>query len=147
MKVYLDLCCLKRPFDDTAQPRVRIEADAVLAILGASPERFDFVRAPTAQDLENDFNPMPARAGRVREWLEMRPPQVLPSEDLAKRTGQLVDRGFKPFDALHLASAELAGSDVLLTCDDRFLRTAQREARGLKVRVLDPVEFVREIFP
>ena len=32
-KIYLDVCCLNRPFDDQSQPRIRLEAQAVLAIL------------------------------------------------------------------------------------------------------------------
>ncbi len=28
--VYLDACCINRPFDDQSQPRVRLEAEAVL---------------------------------------------------------------------------------------------------------------------
>jgi hypothetical protein len=35
MRLYLDICCLKRPFDDQAQPRVRIETEAVLGLLAA----------------------------------------------------------------------------------------------------------------
>jgi len=31
--VYLDLCCLNRPFDDQHQPRVRLEAEAVLGLI------------------------------------------------------------------------------------------------------------------
>jgi hypothetical protein len=33
MKLYLDVCCLNRPFDDQSQNRVRLEAEAVLSIL------------------------------------------------------------------------------------------------------------------
>lgn len=33
MKVYLDACCLNRPFDDQSQPRVRLEAEAISLIL------------------------------------------------------------------------------------------------------------------
>ncbi len=33
MKVYLDVCCLNRPFDDQSQDRVHLEAEAVLAII------------------------------------------------------------------------------------------------------------------
>jgi hypothetical protein len=32
-KVYLDVCCLNRPFDDQQQDRVHLEAEAVLLIL------------------------------------------------------------------------------------------------------------------
>ncbi len=33
MRVYLDCCGLQRPFDDRSQPRIAVEAEAVLAIL------------------------------------------------------------------------------------------------------------------
>lgn len=33
MKIYLDMCCLSRPCDDQSQPRIRVETEAVLAIL------------------------------------------------------------------------------------------------------------------
>ncbi len=32
-KVYLDACCLNRPFDDQTQDRIHLEAEAVLLIL------------------------------------------------------------------------------------------------------------------
>lgn len=32
--VQLDACCLNRPFDDQTQDRIRLEAEAVLLILG-----------------------------------------------------------------------------------------------------------------
>ena len=34
MRVYLDACSLQRPMDDRSQPRVNLEAEAVLTILG-----------------------------------------------------------------------------------------------------------------
>jgi predicted nucleic acid-binding protein len=33
MKVYLDVCCLNRPFDNTTALRIAIEAAAVLNLL------------------------------------------------------------------------------------------------------------------
>ncbi|MDF2439948.1 MAG: hypothetical protein JWN98_932 [Abditibacteriota bacterium] len=33
MKIYLDVCCLKRPFDDQGQDRIHLESEAVLLIL------------------------------------------------------------------------------------------------------------------
>ena len=32
-KIYVDTCCLNRPFDDTTQDKVRIESEAILTIL------------------------------------------------------------------------------------------------------------------
>ncbi len=33
MKIYLDTCCLNRPFDDQSQERIRLETEAVMIIL------------------------------------------------------------------------------------------------------------------
>jgi hypothetical protein len=145
MRVYLDLCCLKRPFDDPSQPRIHLESEAVLARLGAPPERVLFLHA-LAQDLENAQNPIPTRAARVREWLATVAVADLPDAAVLERTTELVELGFRSFDAFHLASAELSGADVLATCDDQFLALARRSAATTKVRVVNPVELVREVF-
>ena len=33
MLVYLDTCCLNRPYDDQSQPRIQLESAAVLSIM------------------------------------------------------------------------------------------------------------------
>ena len=33
MKVYLDACCLNRPYDDQTQDRIHLESEAVLTVL------------------------------------------------------------------------------------------------------------------
>ena len=33
MRIYMDVCCLGRPFDDLTQSRVYLEAEAVLSII------------------------------------------------------------------------------------------------------------------
>ena len=32
-KIYLDVCCLNRPFDDWTQERIRLEGEAILSIM------------------------------------------------------------------------------------------------------------------
>jgi hypothetical protein len=32
MKIYLDVCCLNRPYDDQTQDRIHLESEAVIAI-------------------------------------------------------------------------------------------------------------------
>jgi len=49
----------------------------------------------------------------------------------------------KPFDALHLASAEYSNADVLLTTDKKFLnRAAESDS---KIRVANPVQWLMEV--
>lgn len=145
MKLYLDICCLKRPFDDQAQPRIRIETESVLGLLGADPSRVVFVRS-AAHDLENDQNPLTWRAERVWAWLAERP-LVEPEPGLEARTAELMANGFRGFDALHLACAEDAGVDIFVTCDDRLLAAARRSGGVLRVRVAELTDVAREVLP
>lgn len=140
----MDMCCLKRPFDDQSHPRIRLESEAVLALLGADAEKVEFVRAP-ALELENDQNPVAQRAARVRLWFESLAVANPPGESLDSRTKELIALGFKNFDALHVASAELLGAETLCTCDDRFLAAAKRHTTELKLRVVNPVDLAQEI--
>ena len=61
MRIYLDMCCLKRPFDDQSQPRIRLETEAVLSLLAAESATVDFIRS-AALRLENRQNPIILRA-------------------------------------------------------------------------------------
>lgn len=144
VRAYLDICALKRPFDDQTQARIRLEADAVLELLAATAERVTFVHA-VAQDLENAQNPLTWRAARVADWLTALPRVDANADNLARRTQELMALGFRNFDAFHVACAELANADVLATTDDRLLTLSQRHAGLLAVRVIDVVTLAQEV--
>ncbi|HUY33380.1 MAG TPA: hypothetical protein VMV69_11585 [Pirellulales bacterium] len=40
MRVYFDICCLKRPFDDQTQTRIHLESEALLSALQFAEELF-----------------------------------------------------------------------------------------------------------
>ncbi len=144
MRVYLDICCLMRPFDGLSQERVRLESEAVLAILGAPPAAVELVRS-LAHRLENSLNPVAWRAARVAMWLAERPTSEIDDSALAPRVGALLAAGFKSFDALQLASAEHSESHTFVTVDDRLLAAASRQAASLRCAVREPVSFAREV--
>ena len=144
MRLYLDICCLKRPFDDQAQPRIRIETEAVLGLLAGDASQVTFVRS-VAHDLENEQNPLAWRAQRVRAWLAERPLVDPKAVALRVRTAELMASGLRGFDALHLACAEAAVVDVFVTCDDRLLAAAQRLGSRINVRVGELTTVAREV--
>ena len=143
MLLYLDMCCLKRPFDDLSQPRIRLESEAVLSLLAAESNSLQFMRS-LALWLENEQNPLPSRAAKVRLWLG-RPHVTAGAAALADRVGEITDLGLKMFDALHAASAEAAGADALATCDDRLLAAARRAGSLIRVRVVGVLELAAEV--
>lgn len=70
---------------------------------------------------------------------------VIEINDIIEQRARLfVERGIKPLDALHLASAETAEVDYLCTCDDRFLKKAQQRS-DLAIKVVSPVTLIEEL--
>ena len=65
---------------------------------------------------------------------------------IEKRALELKKMGFKPFDALHVACAEKARADILLTTDDNLLSKAAQNKKTLKVKVENPLRWVMEVF-
>lgn len=144
MRVYLDLCCLKRPFDLQEQPLVRLQTEAILSILALPSGTVELLRSE-ALVLENSLNPNHSRREAVSTWLFEEACQVLAERELSSRIKELQGKGFKSFDALHLASAELAKAATLLTVDLPLLKLAARVASELRVAVRDPIQFIEEI--
>jgi predicted nucleic acid-binding protein len=68
------------------------------------------------------------------------------NEDIRNRAKELERRGFKAFDALHVACAEDGEVDCFCTCDDRLLKKSRRQT-DLLVKVVSPLELANEISP
>ena len=147
MRLYLDACCFNRLFDDPGIDRNHLEAEAVVAIL-SHIQRGDWLLVGSSV-LDEEL-----RAGRD----DMRRQAVLgmaaagvESIDVSQaeydRSMVLVQLGFRRMDALHIACAESAVCDVLLTTDDQFLRKAGKHARRLRLEVRNPVDWLLEQKP
>lgn len=67
------------------------------------------------------------------------------NSEITQRGIELEQLGFRSMDALHLASAEVAGVDVLLTCDDRLLKRTKRHSKQLNIQVKNPIYFTMEM--
>ncbi|MEH1934680.1 MAG: PIN domain-containing protein [Nostoc sp.] len=70
---------------------------------------------------------------------------MLPTEQVKSHARELNELGFKNYDALHIACAEVGNADILLTTDDRMLRLATRCRNLLQVRVENPLHWVIEV--
>ena len=75
MRVYLDLCALKRPYDKPVQERILLEALAVAAIKAFEHRRLDLISS-TALELENEKNPQEDRRVEVADVLRSIPTTV-----------------------------------------------------------------------
>jgi len=144
-KVYLDTCCLNRPFDDQTQMRVRLEAESVLAIL-TRIENGDWVwiGSEVLKD-EIEQTPDAQRLSRVKLLSGFIQESVQIGEKEINRAMKLQKEGFQVFDSLHIACAESAQVDVFLSTDDRLLKLAKRLSKRLNVRIENHLAWVEEI--
>jgi len=105
MKIYLDCCSLQRPFDDKSQPRIAVEAEAVLVILSLCESNhlelissdallFEISRIPNHDRKEDAF----AILKIAKETLGL-------SNEIEIVARSFENMGLKTLDALHLAFA------------------------------------------
>jgi len=142
MKIYLDMCALKRPFDDQSQGRISMETHAVVRILSALTSRVVVLCNSAALEFENGLNPNQTRKERIRVLLSGLGPVRPASEATFSRAAVLTVSGLKDIDALHLAFAETQKAQYFITCDDEIVRKSSGIA--LRVKVVNPVRFVEE---
>jgi predicted nucleic acid-binding protein len=140
MRIYLNTSALSRPFDDLRVPRIRLEAEAVAALVAA-------VEAGDAELVSSGYllfevgqHPDPDRANRIGAPLELAKTVVKLSPRVVSRARELERFGLRGLDALHIACAEVGLVDLLVTTDDRMLRRARRAGAELAVRVVSPLD-------
>lgn len=143
MRLYVDLNCFNRPFDDQEQDRVRVETAAVFTILRRISEGTDTLVWSWALSFENSQHPKQDRREEIAQWEKVAVFNVSLDAPLRTRARVIAANGITPLDAIHLASAEFGSAEVLITCDDNFLRRAQR--LQLALRVLNPVAYLAEV--
>ena len=141
MLLYLDLNCFNRPFDNQSQSRIAEETAAVLEVLQRIVDGTDRLAWSEILAYENSRSPLADRRQEIGTWAD-RSALVVPVDDtVTARARELNARGLHPLDAAHVASAERAGCEVFLTCDDRLLRRANRTPTSL--RLLTPVQYLQ----
>jgi len=139
----MDGCCLNRPFDDQSQDRIRIESEAVLAILNRC--LYDWVLVGSeAIDYEISKVPDDERKTGVKVLAAISRDRVTVDESILRRASELENIRLKALDALHLACAEKS-AEVMLTTDDEIVKKVMANNSIVKVRVENPVRWLMEV--
>lgn len=134
----MNTSALNRPFDDQAIERVRLEAEAVSSLVSAIEEgRLELVGSDYL-DFEVSQNPDLERARRVGSILRICHDRVRMSAEVAARARDLEQAGLRGLDALHVAAAEAAHADLLVTTDDRMIRRVTRAGSLVALRLVRP---------
>ncbi len=145
-KIYLDVCCLNRPFDDWTQERIRLEGEAILSIMqrirtgewklvSSEAIRVELEKMRNLDKLEN-----------ILKLLELAAITINIDEDVDFRSQQLENLGFGLYDSFHIACAEVAQADILLSTDDRLLKNSVRHQGLLKISLNNPVTWLMNTY-
>lgn len=143
MKIYLDNCCLNRPFDDQSNLRIRLESEAIKMILLLceqsewhlmSSKVIEFEIANTTD--KGRKKELEAVNGLASIFIEI-------NESIIIRAKEFESLGLQAFDAMHLACSE-NGANVLLTTDDKFLKRALK-IKDLKTIVSNPIKWMEGV--
>jgi len=145
-KIYLDACCFNRPFDDQSQIRIFFETDIIKAILDKC-QSGDWILI-NSDALRKELNQVESKiqSEYITKLLKISRIKVKMNKSIEARAKNLIQIfGFTLYDALHIASAETATTDVFLTTDDILFKKAQRDPQKIKVMINKPVQWIVEI--
>ena len=141
--IYMDCCCLNRPNDDQTQDKIRIESEAILAILskccynswkliGSDVLKYEIIKTPEINKMNKTLN----LYSIAKENIEI-------NNEIMERAKELQKYGLKLIDSLHFASAEYAKVNVLLTVDKDFMNSSKKIESTLKVE--NPIIWFMEV--
>lgn len=82
----------------------------------------------------------------IRELLKLVNYQIILNEQIDKSSQELEKLGFSLYDSFHVACAESAKIDILLTTDDRLLKKAIKYSNILQVKLENPVIWLMNNF-
>ena len=144
LKVYMDVCCLNRPFDDQSQDKVRFETEAVISILRRCSDdvRWELIGSDIII-LESSKNQDLNKRQKVMLLHGSVSLKVKYNSIIKARAAEFRKHNVKLFDSLHLASAEYVEADIFLTTDAQLIKASART--DVKIRINNPLDFYMEV--
>jgi len=139
--VYLDTCCYSRLFDVTDQIDMIKEAGRIRYIIrNRFSGRYRFIGSDVVitEIRQNPDN----KERRITERLynKIISGKVATTEQSISRARELQLKGLKEMDSFHLALAEAAVADYLLTVDKDFIKKCSQR-NFTTVKVINPIGF------
>ena len=145
MKIYLDVCCLNRPFDDQTQDRIHLETEAIVIILKyVELGKFMLINSD-AIFYEISKIPNLERKEKVLSLISKAQMYIEFNQKILDRAKEIQKLGIKSYDVLHVACAEEAKSDIFLTTDDNLLKKLKKNKLKIKVKADNPLNWIIEV--
>jgi len=141
IRIYLDVCCFNRPFDDQTKVRIKLETEAKLEIQEKIRSgMFDLVWSYIL-DYENSKNPYEERKLQIEGWKRYSVQDIEETSEIIELSKKLSHFGLKKLDSLHIACATVLKCMYFITTDDKILA---RRAVIKEIEIIDPFGFIKE---
>lgn len=144
MRMYLDNCCLQRPLDNQTHPRIRVETEAVFAVLAAVQAKELALLDSEALRYEISCIPDETRRTEALALLSLASEHLQITDAIEALALTFEQMGLSAMDAIHLALASAAKADYFCTCDDKLFRKSSA-IPGLNCKVINLLSLIPEI--
>jgi len=137
-KIYLDICCFNRPYDEQSQLKIEIETKAKLFIQQLVVERKIDMVWSYILDYENSRSHFRQRQNAIQKWQSLAVEDIDETQEILLLSSYIQKTGIKNVDSLHIACAVCANCDYFISVDRRLLKY-----RNDGIVLCDPIEFLR----
>lgn len=141
MKVYLDLCCFNRPFDDQRQYIVYLETEAKMFIQRMIADKEIQMAWSYMLDFENSANPDYGVRDSIARWKALAETIILENQSIlddAEMLHETTGLGIK--DSIHIVCAVESQADFFITTDKGILKK-KNALQG--IQIVNPIEFIQ----
>lgn len=145
MRIYMDVCCLNRPFDDQSQHKIHLEAEAIKIIFDKIESQKWKIICSEIIDLEISKIPELLRKRQVELLASVYEDKIRINDKIIELAKTLQSLGIKAFDALHISCASYAEADVFLTTDEELIQKYKSHKDKFQIRIANPLEWVYEV--
>lgn len=142
IRVYLDNCCLNRPFDDQQNLKIKLEAEAKLFVQQKIKENEIELAWSYILEYENSENPFVQKKETISKWQSISKIDINENQKIIKTSEEICKLNIKHKDALHIACAIEAKCDYFLTTDIFLIKKAHFID---KIIIMNPINFINEL--
>ena len=137
IKIYMDMCCFNRPYDDQTQDIIMLETTAKLMIQQLILDNKLQMIWSYILKYENSKNIFMIRKTAIAGWERACSVFINQNDEIETLAEHIVSKGIKTYDALHLACAIYADCHYFITVDKKLLKYNDD-----KIVVCNPMQFL-----
>ena len=140
LRIYLDMCCYNRPYDDQSQLKVAMEAQSKLYIQSLIKDKKLELIVSYMLRYECSKNPFEMRRNTIFDFMRENAFGYVGDERkeaVEAKAAEIMKTGVKFKDACHVASAIYARCEYFIYTDVRLLKYRTEE-----IKMVTPIEFV-----